>query len=89
MRRPVSSGWKDDPSSRMEAIRPAMFTDPEVAAVVPARILKSVLLPDPFSPMTPRTAPLEMDADTPLRACTSACRVRPVRASTSRSRGAS
>ncbi len=34
-RRPVSSGWKDVPSSRIDAIRPGTFTDPDVAAVVP------------------------------------------------------
>ena len=86
-RRPVSSGWNEEPSSRIDATRPGTWIWPDVGAVVPARILKSVLFPDPFSPMRPRTAPGATPPETFRRAWISAWRERPVAASTRRSRG--
>ncbi len=55
--RPVNSGWKPEPSSRMEATLPRTANEPEVGAVMPARILSSVLLPAPFSPMSASPSP--------------------------------
>ena len=55
--RPVNSGWKPEPSSRIEAILPLTGNAPAVGAVMPARILSSVLLPAPFSPMSASPSP--------------------------------
>ncbi len=87
MRRPVTSGWNDDPSSRIAETRPSIALVPDVGSVVPARIFRSVLFPEPFSPTMPTTAPRGTVADTPRSAWTSRCRFRPVTSSTSLSRG--
>src|SRR5271154_6559512 len=82
--RPVKSGWKPMPSSRMEATVPRRSTVPDVARVVPATILSSVDLPAPFSPMSPRACPRDSSNETSERAWNSRWRGR--RSTSSRSR---
>ena len=85
--RPVKSGWKPEPSSRIDAILPCTRNEPEVGAVTPARIFSKVLLPAPFSPTTASPSPGGMVKPTPLRAGNSRWRGRPETSSNSRSQG--
>ena len=54
--RPVSSGWKPVPTSSSAPTRPRVRETPEVGYVIRASILRSVVLPAPFGPMTPTTS---------------------------------
>ncbi len=74
--RPVNSGWKPMPSSRIEATVPERSTLPEVARVVPATIFRSVDFPAPFSPMSPRARPRGSVKETSERAWNSRWRGR-------------
>ena len=56
--RPLISGWKPAPSSMRAEMRPSTRRIPRVGLVMPASSLSSVDLPEPFSPMTPKVAPL-------------------------------
>ena len=85
--RPVNSGWKPEPSSRIEATFPRTANEPAVGAVMPARILSSVLLPAPFSPMRARPSPRGSAKVTPSRAWNLRWRGRRVTSSPSRSQG--
>ena len=55
--RPVSSGWKPVPTSSSAATRPRVRETPAVGAVIPARILRMVLLPAPLRPTMPSASP--------------------------------
>ena len=55
--RPEISGWKPAPSSMRAEMRPFTCTLPVVGFVIPATSFSSVLLPDPFRPMTPSVRP--------------------------------
>ncbi len=54
---PEISGWKPAPSSIRAETFPRTDTFPEVGLAIPAMILSRVLLPDPFSPITPKVVP--------------------------------
>ena len=51
--RPEISGWNPAPSSISAEIRPSTATVPVVGRVMPETHLSSVLLPEPFRPITP------------------------------------
>ena len=72
--RPVNSGWKPIPSSRIEATTPCRSTEPEVGCVVPATIFRSVDLPAPFSPIRPSARPRASSKDTSVSAWNPRCR---------------
>ena len=69
--RPDSSGWKPAPSSSSADIRLCTRTLPEFGWRMPAMHFSSVDLPDPFSPMTPKTSPSFTVKLTSLRAVNS------------------
>src|SRR4051812_6354378 len=69
--RPLSSGWKPVPTSRIELTRPAISAYPSVGSVMRARIERSVDFPAPFGPITPSTSPRPTSNDTSRRAQTS------------------
>jgi hypothetical protein len=66
--RPEISGWNPAPSSMSADTRPFTFTVPIVGFVMPATSFSSVLLPDPFRPMTPSVCPRGTDSVTSFRA---------------------
>ena len=66
--RPVSSGWKPVPTSRMLPTRPRIEAVPSVGGVIRVRILRSVDLPEPFLPMKPTTSPSSTLNETSLSA---------------------
>ena len=55
--RPVSSGWKPDPTSINAARRPLSVIVPDVGAVIRESSFSSVLLPAPLWPMMPSVSP--------------------------------
>ena len=85
--RPVNSGWKPEPSSRIEAILPLTRNPPAVGDVMPARIFSSVLLPAPFSPISASPSPRGSAKLTSVSAWNSRCRRRRVTPSSRRSQG--
>src|SRR5439155_6655431 len=54
---PVSSTWNPAPNPRSAAMRPRVVTTPSLGRRIPATILSSVVLPDPFGPMRPSVRP--------------------------------
>ena len=66
--RPEISGWKPAPSSMSAEMRPCTSTVPVVGLVMPATSLSSVLLPEPFRPMTPSVRPAGSVNDTSFTA---------------------
>ncbi len=66
--RPVSSGWKPVPTSRMLPTRPRIIALPSVGGVIRVSSLRSVDLPAPFLPMKPTTSPSSISKDTSLSA---------------------
>ncbi len=66
--RPLSSGWNPAPSSSSAEIRPVTLRLPFSGMRIPARHLSSVLLPDPFEPMTPNVDPAGTSKETSLSA---------------------
>ena len=66
--RPLSSGWNPAPSSSSAEMRPSTVTPPFSGTRIPARHLSSVLLPEPFDPMTPNVDPVGTSKSTPLSA---------------------
>src|SRR5205809_393890 len=55
--RPVSSGWKPEPTSMSAASRPRSVMVPPVGAVMRESSLRIVLLPAPLWPMMPSVSP--------------------------------
>ncbi len=75
LRNTVSQGssvasWKTKPisDSAAGAEAPAMVAAPAVGGVSPARILSSVLLPQPLGPTSDTNSPLAMESETSSRA---------------------
>ena len=66
--RPEISGWKPAPSSMRAETRPSTARLPRVGLVMPATSLRSVDLPEPFSPMTPKVDPFGTSKETPSSA---------------------
>ena len=77
--RPVSSGWKPAVSSMSGTTRFGIETVPRVGVVTPQSTLRSVLLPAPFLPTTPRQSPESTSSDTSSSAQSSFSGVRPKR----------
>ncbi len=69
--RPLISGWNPAPSSMRAEIFPSTLSRPEVGLAIPATSLSSVLLPEPFSPMTPNVIPFSTWRLMPSTAMTS------------------
>lgn len=65
---PVMSGLKPAPSSSRAAIRPETSTWPLVGCKMPPMTLSSVLLPEPFRPISPTVTPLSTVNETSFRA---------------------
>ena len=74
--RPDSSGWKPAPSSNSAEILPCVEIEPRSGRRIRAMHLSKVLLPEPFSPMSPKVVPFGMSNDTPLSASNSRYRAR-------------
>ena len=66
--RPEISGWNPAPSSMRAETRPATARLPREGFVMPATSLRSVDLPEPFSPMTPKADPCGTSNETSSRA---------------------
>src|SRR6266542_1230270 len=74
--RPVSSGWKPAARARSAAIRPRVITLPLLGRRMPAMILRSVVLPDPFGPISPSVLPSGTSNETSWSAQRSSARRR-------------
>ena len=87
--RPVNSGLNPAPNSSSADTRPLRETQPVVGGRIPARIWRSVLLPEPLGPTMPRVSPGSTLTLMSRKAQKSWCRfLRPnQRASLSRSAG--
>jgi hypothetical protein len=59
---------RDEARPRTSSTRPSTLTAPESAGSTPATHSKSVVLPEPFGPIRPRTSPGYTENDTPDRA---------------------
>ncbi len=66
--RPESSGWKPDPTSSSEAVRPFIVMLPPSGYRMRASILSSVDLPEPLRPINPNVEPLGTSNETSLTA---------------------
>ena len=71
--RPVSSGWKPEPTSISAASRPSSVMVPLVGAVMRESSLSSVLLPAPLWPMMPSVSPRATSKLTSFTAQKSSC----------------
>ena len=87
--RPLSSGFNPVPSSSRLSTRPCTSNVPVVGYIAPLRILSSVLLPEPLTPMTPSDSPRRTVSETSRSAQKSSCRTTrpPLSHSTSRPDG--
>ena len=85
--RPLNSGWKPEPSSRIAATRPRTSSRPVVGVATPATSLSSVDLPAPFSPTIARLSPAGSSKETASSARKARWRGRRVTISSSRAAG--